>query len=300
MNSIVFHNEEKVNPKTERAAVTSEEALETKSKMKAEAVTSDKLSTSRALSEFFLERKDLEGLDFEVVKNGKYYMKGDLAAAAMKKHGDVMLRVKREKRAQRLSKKLSKLETKPHAKEARPSRGPKHARVDLVNDSPRKQWQHMPSVNHSFFRPNAPLFTAHRVSFPPFYSSCSGNISHHTMMHHFPLHRHPYHFLHPWEQQVRMIQHANKSMLYSMMNTKQSSSSGKQAIQTPSNNTSTSVWYKQDLINPMLMEESNVHKKDCLSVTTNRNDDCSTNVQLTPVSDSATSATLKERCEKEE
>jgi hypothetical protein len=298
MKSSVFHNEEKTNPKTERAAFTSEEAIGTKSKMKAEAVTNAKLSTSRALSEFFLERKDLEGLDFEVIKNGKYYMRGDLAEAAMKKHGDAILRVKR---AQRLSKKLSKLETKPHATVARQvgaARGPEHARVDLVNDSTRKQWQHMPSVNHSFFNANTPLFTAHRVQFPPYYSSCSGNISCLTMMLHFPLHHHPYHFLHPLEQQTRMMQQANKSMLYSMMNTKQSSSSGKRANKTPSNNTSTSACYKQDLNNPMSMKESDVHKKDDVSVTMNRNNDCS--IKLTPVSDAIISAKLKERCNKEE
>lgn len=274
-------NEEKINRIPEKAPIASKEVTDTQFfKMEAEAGTNAKLSTNRALSEYFLERKDLEGLDFEIIKNGKYYMRGDLAKISMKKYGAAILRVKREKRAQRLNRKLSKLETKTQANGARAvgaPREPNHARVELVNDSTRKQWQHLPVVNHSFFRQSAPLFTSHRGQFLPFYSSNSGSISRPTNMLQFPLHYHPYHFLPPLEQQARIIQHANKSMPYTMFNTNERSSEEKRANKTTGTNTFTSFYHKKDLINPMSMRERDLEETDCLNAAMERSKD---NVQL--------------------
>jgi hypothetical protein len=255
-------NEEQINPIPEKAAIATKEVTDTQcSNMEAEAATNAKLSTSRALKEYFLERKDLEGLDFEIIKNGKYYLREDLAKISMKKHGDATLQVKREKRAQRLSRKISKLEIKTHGDGARAVGAPREpTHVELVNGSTKRQRHHLPLVNPSFFRQSAPLFTSHRVQFLPYCSSNSGSISRPTTMLQFPLHYHPYHFLHPLEQQARLLQHANKSMLYAMFNTNERSSEEIRVTKTTRTNTSTSFYYKQDLINPMSMREHDLEE----------------------------------------
>mmetsp|Transcript_9062 Transcript_9062/g.13123 ORF Transcript_9062/g.13123 Transcript_9062/m.13123 type:complete len:255 (+) Transcript_9062:1192-1956(+) len=168
-----------------------------------------RVSTRNAISQFFLDRRDLAGLDFKIIGNGKFYLTTELDQAATKKHGAAPLQIKRDKRARRVTKAKAKLqESLKTTKAKQPRSGPLFQRVDLINSSQQypvgapKQPAFPPSValsNHQCFIETLPFQRPQQF---PFYSNYNMPAS----SYYHP----PPHIFVAMEHQLRMMHQQNQ------------------------------------------------------------------------------------------
>ena len=115
-------------------SATNSNDLSTKTAVEDDSET--RVSTRNAISQFFLDRRDLSGLDFKIIGNGKFYLTTELEQAAIKKHGVTTLETKRDKRARRITKAKAKhQESLKTPKAKQPRSGPFFQRVDVINSS---------------------------------------------------------------------------------------------------------------------------------------------------------------------